>query len=147
MNKQFPGRSADFPDTVPMFRPGEESGFVDTEPLPLANVRAPAPAPEPLEPVPAGTSIDRVVAAVRKDNRVCPQPTRWLEFYLVLEHCSHGAALPAAPLVGAAWTATPALAKRMCFREQLEWADAHGCLERAWEFLEKMPEADWHRMD
>lgn len=134
--------AAAFPDTEPLTQPmaGSETWDAPTEPMPL---RADPPV---LSLAPKELTLYEVLAAMRKDNRVCPQPTRWLEFYRLLETRVPGAALPAAPLTGSAWAATPPLAKRMCFREQVEWADAHGLLQEAYEFLDALPESDWHFM-
>ena len=148
MNKPPLGRGTDFPDTepatLPMLPPGEEDAYADTQPMPLASVRPAAPVPLALAPVEA-TPYD-LVALARKDNRVCPQPTRWLEFYRLLEAAAAGAPMPAAPLVGSAWAATPALAKRMCFREQLDWAVERGCVRQAHAYLAALREGDWHVM-
>jgi hypothetical protein len=58
---------------------------------------------------------------------------------------AHGAR-PPPPLVGAAWAATPPLSKRMCLRDQVEWADAHGCLDAIYALLKDVPEDQWHHM-
>jgi hypothetical protein len=123
-----------------------DAAYADTEPMPLPEVQ-PAPAAANfggLSLAPVETSLYEVMAAIRKDNRVCPQPTRWLEFYRILQEGSAGAPLPAPPLTGSAWAATPASAKRMCFREQVEWAANHQCLQKAWEFLNDLPDTEWH---
>ena len=140
--------------------------FADTEPastIPMTNEAdfdAPTE-PMPLRPnKPARPSIADIpelnlslasqeageyelMAELRKENRVCPQPTRWLEFYRILQDAAAGQPLPAPPLTGSAWAATPASAKRMCFREQAEWAVQHGCVGPAYAFLEKMAKSDW----
>jgi len=123
-----------------------EPGYSDTEPMPLREVKA-----EPdfgglggLSLAPVEISLYEVMAATRKDNRVCPQPTRWLEFYRILQQAGAGAPLPASPLTGSAWAATPVSAKRMCFRDQVEWAANNHCLQPAWEFLSGMPDNDWY---
>lgn len=133
-----------FADTVPMIPPGQESGYLETVPLPLANVRPAAPASAALAP--AAVTLEDLLNEARRHNRVCPQPTRWLEFYRLIEQLGGGGRLPAPPLTGSAWAATPAIAKRMCFREQLEWAAAHNCLNAAYQYLKGLPEADWHYM-
>lgn len=136
-----------FPDTepastLPMVPPGEESAYADTAPMPLANVRAAAPAPLALAPL--EITLYDLMALVRKDNRVCPLPSRWLEFYAMLERLSGGAALPSPPLVGSAWASTPASAKRMCFREQVEWAAENNVKNAAYQWLKTLPDAEWH---
>jgi hypothetical protein len=125
---------------------GEDAAYADTEPMPLPEPRrAPGPALSGLSLAPVETSLYEVMAFIRKDNRVCPQPTRWLEFYRILQEAAAGAPLPAPPLTGSAWSATPASAKRTCFRDQVEWAASHHCLPSAWKFLKNLPDADWHQ--
>ena len=136
---------SDAPSTLPMVLPGEESAYEQTTPMPLASVRPATPPPPPAYP-PEITLYD-LMALIRRDNRVCPQPARWLEFYALLEQLSGGAKMPAPPLVGAAWAATPALAKRMCFREQVEWAAANNVKNAAWQYLRALPQADWYYME
>ena len=36
--------------------------------------------------------------------------------------------------------------KRMCFREHIEWAASHGCLQQVVSFTQGLPESDWHHM-
>lgn len=144
-------RSGDpFADTEPIAPPpappDSEATYIETMPmpLPLANVRPAAPAPQ--APAPVQITLFDLTAEARRNNRVCPQPARWLEFYRLLEEHAGGAPLPPAPLVDAAWAATPALAKRMCFREQLEWAAANDCTKAAWQFMKQLAETDWYYM-
>jgi hypothetical protein len=129
------------PGTVPMSF-GDDTSDLDTVPMPLADVVTAAPFP----PAVRQADVDAVLAELRRDNRVCPQPAQWLEFFGVLVAAAEGARLPAPPLVGSAWAATPALAKRMCFLEQVEWAAAQGCLQQAWDFLRGLSEGEWHYM-
>jgi hypothetical protein len=126
-----------------------EPGYADTEPMALPELKT-----EPdfgglsgLSLAPVETSLYEVMAAIRKDNRVCPQPTRWLEFYRILQERGAGAPLPASPLTGSAWAATPPSAKRTCFRDQVEWAANHDCLRPAWDFLSALPDTDWYCAD
>ena len=122
-----------------------DAAYADTEPMPLPEVQ-PAPAAANfggLSLAPVETSLYEVMAAIRKDNRVCPQPTRWLEFYRILQDKAGSGPLPTPPLTGSAWAATPPSAKRMCFREQAEWAVKNGCVVQAYEFLDKMGKSDW----
>lgn len=121
--------TSEFAETVPMPLPGVEDGPLDA----LAGLSL-----APIEP-----TAYELKAVVQKDNRVCPQPTRWLEFYRILQERARGQRLPSPPLTGSAWAATPAAAKRQCFREQLDWAEANGCLPAAFEFLSSLPDSDW----
>lgn len=125
--------------------PGEDPAFANTEPLPLPGAR-PAASTEPLglSLAPLEVSLYEVLADIRKNNRVCPLPTRWLEFYRLLESMAGGSPLPPAPLVGSAWAASAPLAKRNCLREQVDWAEAHKGLNAAHEFLSGLSDADWY---
>jgi hypothetical protein len=148
MNKFWAG-TKDSPDTepstLPMVPPGEEAAYAPTEPQTLANVRPPAP--EALSLAPLEVTLYDLMAEIRKDNRVCPQPTRWLEFYRLLEGIAGpGVKLPSPPLVGSAWASTPSIAKRMCFREQVEWTASHRCMNMAHQFLKSLKETEWHYM-
>ena len=145
---KFPwSRPKEFKDTepastLPMVPPGEEKAYAVTTPVPLANVRTAPPADAaPIEP-----TLEDLLAEIRRNNRVCPQPLAWEAFFRVLGENAAGAQLPARPLVGKAWASTPALAKRMCLREQVEWAAAHDCIEPAYRYLSRLPDAEWHYM-
>lgn len=148
MESKPTGRGQPFADTEPGTVPmsyGDDIGDFDTVPMPLLHPATPAPRAARAAP-PRGADLHEVLAEVRRDHRVCPQPTRWLEFFRVLQNAAEGARLPAPPLTGSAWAATPALAKRMCFHDQVEWAAAQGCLQPAWEFLRQLADNDWHYM-
>jgi hypothetical protein len=134
----------DFPDTEPL--PQSPSSYADTEPAPLADAPKPK-APLSLDSLslaPLEVSLYEAMALTRKDNRICPQPSRWLEFYRLLQEGAPGAPRPPEPLVGSAWASTPPLAKRMCFQEQMEWADKHKVLQPAYEFLKALRDSDWY---
>ena len=143
-----------FPDTEPLSQPMQHTGdtfYDDTVPQPLEPLPPPPPSRKKtvdrfgsLSLAPVEVTLYEALAEIRKDNRISPLPTRWLEFYRLLQEEGDGAPLPAEPLTGSAWASTPPLAKRMCFREQVEWADAHGCLAAAVSFLRSLPDADWN---
>jgi hypothetical protein len=50
---------------------------------------------------------------------------------------------PALPLILAAWWDTPAMLKMASFREHIEWAFAHGCLDTIHEFIKNLNEEEW----
>jgi hypothetical protein len=154
MNKPLFGKKpSQFADTEPAstspFSLSTDADFdAPTEPMPLTPAKAAKPSfadiPElSLSLAPQEAGEYELMAEIRKENRVCPQPTRWLEFYRVLQDAAGNKPLPAPPLTGSAWAATPPSAKRMCFREQAEWAVKHGCVVQAYNFLEKLPKNDW----
>ncbi len=125
--------------TLPMVLPGEEQAYADTAPQPLVRIAA-----KDIAAPRQGSTVHDLMALIRKDNRVCPQPVRWEEFYRLLRDLSEGLALPSPPLVGEAWKGTPDLPKRMCFCEQVEWAAGNNCLIAAYTFLKVLPASDWH---
>jgi hypothetical protein len=127
--------------TMPMTLPPGGDFDAPTEPMPLSARPVPPRRELSLEPLEAGEY--ELMAELRKDNRVCPQPTRWLEFYRILQDAESRQPLPAPPLTGSAWAATPPSAKRMCFREQAEWAVQNGCVAEACAFLANLPKSDW----
>lgn len=147
MNKPSRARPEDFPDTeiLSLATAENEAAYAETEPAPLLHEPAAALAiPDGLSLAPVEVTLYEVMGLASKNNRVCPQPTRWLEFYRVLQDHAGGAALPAQPLVGSAWASTPPVAKRMSFQEQLEWADRNGCLQPAFDFLKALRDAEWY---
>ena len=112
--------------------------------VPQALVRA---APENAAQAPQrarAITLDEVLLEARRGNRVCPVPVLWHEFFDLLPDKTPGQ--PTAPLDARAWRETSSLAKRMVFREQLEWAEARGALGAAMDFIRKMREEDWHHM-
>lgn len=115
--------------------------YASTQPAGLAAAPAPAPASERIERVTA----DQVMAIVRRNNRVCPLPPQWQGLYELIGARAHGQA-PPPPLTGPAWHRTSSLAKRMCLREHLEFAEAVGRLAEAREFLQFLPEEQWYHM-
>lgn len=90
-------------------------------------------------------TFDEVWEIAQKNDRVCPQPNRWMELYKLLperKRVGNGSE-PALPLILAVWWDTPHLAKIIRLREHLEWASTHGCLEEVYKFLSGLPESDW----
>ena len=121
----------------------QEVGFAPTAPAPLALLQQ-KPEPAPLAK-PAGVTLQRGQEEARRNARVCPQPAYWTRLYVILARARTGTVrLPSPPLAGAAWNGTPMVAKRLCFLEQLEWADKHGCLKDVFEFLVALPENGWY---
>jgi hypothetical protein len=134
--------------------------YAPTAPMPLSTAHSqgdyPATEPAPLldrahghivPPRERAADFDAMVTEARRNNRVCPIPPVWIRMYHLLQHhCPDGVAMPSQPLVETAWNATPNLAKRMIFREHLEWADSVGQLGTVRKFLDAMKEEDWHHM-
>ena len=143
MNKPWTKGADPFASTEPMLPPGEEHSYAQTAPAPL---ESPAPRIIPelsLELAPMGGSEDDLMVETRKEGRVCPLPTRWLEFYRVLQDARPGVTPPSPPLTGSAWAATPSNAKRACFAEQAKWAVDNDCIPQAYDFLAGLPKSEW----
>ncbi len=142
INKQQERRFADTqPASSTHSLTGEERGWARTAPVELPPREG---MPRQKQPV---LNIDAAMLVARRNNRVCPRQERWEEFYrLLLAQQPAGKAKPPAPATGAAWSVTPSLTKRLCFREQVEWADRHGLLGPVMEFMVALDEGEWFHM-
>ncbi|MEZ0306734.1 MAG: hypothetical protein ACAH21_02335 [Ramlibacter sp.] len=89
-----------------------------------------------------------VVALAAEGGRICPKPQSWSRLYELLPDTRTDAygAIPAAPLILAAWSETSDEQKAMRLREHLEWADQHGGLEKVHAYLASLPEGQWHHV-
>lgn len=132
-----------FADTVPptttMRYSSEERSYAATVPAALEQQQGRAPLRGKRE-----LTVDEVIVEARKNNRVCPMPARWVELYDMLPDKTRSEPTP--PLVEGAWKATPSIPKRMCFREHIEWAGEHACLDKVFTFMKTLPENEWHHM-
>jgi hypothetical protein len=133
-----------FAPTAPMTAPhppeGGDRRYAKTEPAALSTERA---VTRRLHKITA----DQVMVEARKNNRVCPKPRRWAALFgQFAQWAPESAEMPSPPLSGDSWHRTPALAKRMAFRDHIEWAERQGCLAQTLEFLKALAEDDWHHM-
>lgn len=80
------------------------------------------------------------------DGRVCPQPQLWNVFWEQLpEKRREGAGwIPSLPLLLGAWWIASDSDKAECFRKHIEWADAHGNIGKADQFLRALSAEQWH---
>ena len=134
-----------FMPTAPMSMPprlAEEPGWAATQP---AGSQPKAPALRKAEPL---FTLESAMLVARRNNRVCPRPERWNEFFKLLppRKTLRGLQQPPVPVTGPAWTVTPALTKRLSFREQIEWAESQGVLESVVAFMQAMSEDEWLHM-
>ena len=138
-----------FAETTPMTQPPgmspEEVGWAATVP---AGGVVPRKALIPKRPQRPQFTLEGALLLARRNNRVCPRPERWDAFMQLLppKKTARGTRQPPAPATGAAWAVTPPLTKRMCFREQLEWAEREGALEAVIPFMQSMSEEEWLHM-
>ena len=94
-------------------------------------------------------NLEDILEKAKKNNRICPKPEKWQQLYEMLPNKKRKGVgwEPSLPLILAAWHDTPALAKRLRFREHIEWAESHGCLEQVSSFLHELQEDQWHHID
>jgi hypothetical protein len=128
-------------ETPATLSPGERA-WAMTLPADRASILPTRRSKEPL------FTLDTAMLVARKNNRVCPRPVRWTEFFAMLppHKTVRGQQLPPAPATGPAWDVTPALTKRLCFREHIEWAERAGMLESVMAFMQSMREDEWLHM-
>jgi hypothetical protein len=96
---------------------------------------------------PALPSVDLVqaLAVARKGNRVCPKPQVWFAIYGTLKDAARSRGVePPPPIPLESWAATSKMAKRMAFRDHVEWADRLGELPRMFAHMESLDESSWH---
>lgn len=136
-----------FADTAPQTQPPgmapEEVAWALTQPAGGAARRKAARKPE--QPL---FTLEAALLVARRNNRVCPRPQRWDEFTALLpaRKTLRGQQQPPAAATGRAWAVTPPLTKRLCFREQIEWAERAGVLESVMAFMQSMTEEEWLHM-
>ncbi len=89
------------------------------------------------------------IAEANKNGRVCPQPMQWNELWEKLPNRTRKGLgwEPPLPLILTAWWDTPILAKKLRFREHLEWADKHGILGEIYEFMTNLTEDQWYHAE
>lgn len=102
--------------------------------------------PEPVAArPPAGeVTLEDALTEIRRNNRVCPQPSVWKKLYDYLPNKT--SQLAPAPATAQEWTTTPPLQKRARLRQHLEWAAEQGVLKSVYKALAALPEDKWHHM-
>ncbi|MBC5782240.1 hypothetical protein H8N03_04740 [Ramlibacter sp. USB13] len=138
-----------FAPTAPMTQPPgmnpEEIAWAATQPAGATLLRRPLVSKAAEKPL---FTLEAAMIVARRNNRVCPRPPQWDAFMKLLppKKSLRGTQQPPAPATGAAWAITPPLTKRLCFREQIEWAERAGVLEAVMAFMQSMPEEEWLHM-
>lgn len=139
-----------FADTAPMTQPPlrpEEVSWAATMPASAAAIQ-PRLVPPAAPKAQSQVTLDAALLLARRNNRVCPRPERWTAFTALLpvRKSGRGSQRPPASATGDAWALTPPLSKRLCFREQVEWAESLGVLAQAMAFMQSMAEGEWLHM-
>jgi hypothetical protein len=85
----------------------------------------------------------------RELQRVCPQAKHWQMLWEMLPRRQQidGRWQPPPPLILAAWHHASNEEKMERLSEHIEWAERHGGIAAASEFLRNLNEADWHHSD
>lgn len=138
-NRKF---SETLPATASMRMTPEERSYAPTAPAALQPQETSQPSH--FAPLRQALSVGKVIVEIRRSNRVCPQPAFWQQLYDMLP--AKGRSQPPMPLTGDAWLGTPSIPKRVCLRQQIEWAEEHGVLKQVFVFLKSLPEDQWHHM-
>ena len=89
-------------------------------------------------------TMEEVMFEARRNNRVCPLPSHWQRLQQLLRQ--QAGTEPPPPIEVAAWRSIPSLNKRLCLRNQVQWAWEHRVLEAMFAFLRDLPEDKWHHM-
>lgn len=105
----------------------------------LVQLREPVPPPAPRADLAYALDLSQ------REDRVCPKPDAWqLVFGLLhLMATEAGVEPPPPPMPKRAWVATSRMAKRMAFRDHVEWAARIGQLPRLCALLETFDESRW----
>lgn len=131
---------ARYADTVPLTSPGPGMGAT----LAGANMAPPVLRPAVAHGV---SGADQLTQEAKRKNRVCPKPAQWQQLHDMLRTkapAASGALAP--PLAGTEWQVTNSLAKRLSFRNLIDWAIGNGLAEDALRFVRALPEDQWHHM-
>lgn len=86
-----------------------------------------------------------VLEFCRQGERVCPKPNRWMAMADILARFQR-ASPPPPPLILGGWNFSSNLEKIVRLKEQIEWANAHGCVEEVGAFLGGLGEEEWHHL-
>ncbi len=93
------------------------------------------------------TALESLLAFIRSNGRVCPEPEYWNEMWNVL--CSREPrptqVKPGLPLILGGWHYSSDDDKRDCLEAQVRWAAAHGRLGEVDAFLRGIRDDEWHR--
>lgn len=120
-------------------------------PGPAALAHGGSTRPQPLKEIVGQNMItlENVLAEATKDGRVCPLPRKWNEFWKMLPGKRREGLgwEPPLPLILAAWHGTGLLAKITRFHDHIRWADQHGVLQSAYDYVLGLDEDDWYYGD
>lgn len=129
-----------YADTVPLTVPGPGLG---------ATRSGAKESGRPLRSAAAGASgAELLNQETKRNNRVCPKPAQWRQLHdtLCAKSLPGAAAALAPPFDADQWRGTTSLAKRLSFRQLIDWAIAHALVEDTLRLVRALPEDQWHHM-
>jgi hypothetical protein len=87
------------------------------------------------------------ITSIAGPGWICPQPQKWQELWdlLPVKERTGGGWNPSLPLILAAWWDATDCSKQARFLEHLAWAETHGTIEEALDYLRKLNPSDWFR--
>ena len=96
-------------------------------------------------------TVDQLISYCQENRRVCPQPSFWNDFWMMLPNRresseSEGGWEPPAPLILGAWWDAHDNTKRSRLEQHIRWAHQHNGLELASAFLRGLKESEWHHL-
>jgi hypothetical protein len=128
----------------------DEKRFADTQPMTVpAELPAATAAPAPRAiPSKGKSGLEKAIEESRRNNRVCPRPAKWQELDKLLRTAApaKAAATLPPPLPPGEWQVTTSLAKRLMFRDVIDWAGKHALVQPLLDFERALPEEQWHHM-
>ena len=90
--------------------------------------------------------LEALIEYVKSDGRICPMPDCWNHLWEILPDKKQVGSgwEPSLPLILAAWSDTPHLAKILRFHEHIRYAAEHGVLDEADSFLRGLKQDQWY---
>lgn len=90
-------------------------------------------------------TLEYVLEEAVRNNRVCPLPPKWQALHRMLANRAAANSIPSPsfPLILSAWWHTSDVEKAMRFRQHIEWAASHGCLDKVAVYIATLPECEW----
>lgn len=102
------------------------------------------PTPNELDPT-TEADLNALLAYVRADGRICPQPQAWAKLWEMLPNrwrVGQGW-IPPQPYILSAWWYTPLLPKILVFQEQVRYAAENGALDAVGVYLRGLTTDEW----
>ena len=95
------------------------------------------------------SALDELLAFVRANGRVCPQPNKWSELWQMLPQRQRVGSgwQPPSPLILAAWWEASDEQKRDRLANHIQYAAEHSFLMEIDQFLRQLSDGEWSCKD